>query len=61
MTEVVGLKTKAAKARLAEVEAIFAAVGKASSLDVARLGDAVSVGLQTGPAPRTGKAKKTAE
>jgi hypothetical protein len=60
MTEVVGLKTKAAKARLAEVEAIFAAVGRASSSDVARLGDAVSAGLQAGPAPRAGKGKKTA-
>jgi Protein of unknown function (DUF3141) len=60
MTEVVGLKTKPAKARLAEVEAIFAAVGKAPSSDVARLGDAVSAGLQTGSEPRAGKAKKTA-
>src|SRR5262249_26645766 len=60
MTEVVGLKTAAAKARLAEVEAIFAAAGNAPASQVARLGDAVSAGLQTGPAPRTGKGKKTA-
>jgi hypothetical protein len=60
MGEVVGLKTKAAKARFAEVEAIFEAVGSAPSSDVARLGDAVSAGLQTGSASRAGKAKKTA-
>ncbi len=60
MTEVVGLKTKTAKTRLAEVEAIFAAVGKAPSSDVVRLGDAVSAGLQTGSAPRAGKARKPA-
>jgi hypothetical protein len=60
MTEVVGLKTKAAKARLAEVEAIFAAAGNAPSSGVTRLGDAVSEGLPTGSAPRAGKTKKTA-
>jgi hypothetical protein len=60
MTEVVGLKTKAAKARLLAVETIFAAVEKAAASDVARLGDAVSAGLQTGSAPRAGKAKPTA-
>ena len=60
MTDVVGLKTQTAKARLAEVEAIFAAVGKAPSSDVARLGDAVSAGLQTSSVRRVGKAKKTA-
>jgi hypothetical protein len=60
MGEVVGLKTKAAKARFAEVEAIFEAVGSAPSSDVARLGDAVSASLQTGTASRAGKAKKTA-
>jgi hypothetical protein len=60
MTEVVGLKTKAAKARLAEVEAIFAAAGNAPSSGVTRLGDAVSEGLPAGSAPRAGKTKKTA-
>jgi len=60
MTEVVGLTTKAAKARLAEIEAMFAAVGNASVPDVARLSDAVSAGLPTGSRPRSRMAKRTA-
>jgi pimeloyl-ACP methyl ester carboxylesterase len=60
MIEVVGPKTKAAKARLAEIEPIFAAVGGTSVLDVERFGGAVSVGLQTGTSPRSRNAKKTA-
>jgi hypothetical protein len=59
MTEVVGLKTAAAKARLAEIETMFAAVGKAPTSDVHRLGDAVAAGLHTGSASRTKNAKKT--
>ena len=56
MTEVVGLKTKAAKARLAEVEAIFAAAGNAPSSGVTRLGDAVSRVCR--PARRRAPAKR---
>ena len=58
--EVVGLRTKAAKARLAEVQSMFAAVRGASVLDVERLGEAASAGLQTGSSPRSRNAKKTA-
>ena len=60
MTEVVGLKTTTAKARLAEIEALFEAAGKAPNSKVARLGDAISASLQTGSAPRAGKAKTPA-
>jgi hypothetical protein len=60
MTEVVGLKTKAAQARLAEIDAMFAAVGRASNSDVDRLGNAVSAGFQAGSAPRARNAKKPA-
>jgi len=60
MIEVVGLRTKAAKTRLAEIEPMFATVGGTSVLDVDRLGEAVSAGLQTGSSPRSRKAKKTA-
>jgi hypothetical protein len=59
MVEVVGLRTKAAKTRLAEIETMFAAVGGTSALDVDRLGEAVSAGLRTGSSPRS-RAKKTA-
>jgi hypothetical protein len=54
------LRTKAAKARLANIEPMFAAVGGTSVLDVDRLGKAVSAGLQTGSSPRSRNAKKTA-
>ena len=60
MIEVVGLRTKAAKTRLAKIEPMFAAVGGASVLDVDRLGKAVSAGLETGSSPRSRNAKKTA-
>jgi hypothetical protein len=60
MIEVDGPKTRAAKARLAEIEPIFAAVGRTSVLDVERFGEAVSVGLQTSTSPRSRNAKKTA-
>ena len=60
MIDVVGPKTKAAKARLAEIEPIFAAVGGTTILGVERLGKAVSVGLQTGTSPRYRNAKNTA-
>ena len=60
MIEVVGPKTKAAKARLAEIEPIFAAVGRTSVLDVGRLGDVISVAPQTGTSPHSRNAKKTA-
>jgi hypothetical protein len=59
MIEVVGLRTKAAKTRLAEIERMFAAVGGTSVSDVDRLGEAVSAGLKTGSSPRS-RAKKTA-
>jgi pimeloyl-ACP methyl ester carboxylesterase len=59
MIAVVGPKTRAAKARLAEIEPIVAAVGGASALDVERLGKAVSVGLKTGTSPHSRNAKKT--
>jgi hypothetical protein len=60
MIEIVGLRTKAARTRLAKIEPMFAAVGGASVLDVDRLGKAVSAGLQTGSSPRSKNAKKTA-
>lgn len=60
MIEVVGLRTKAAKTRLAKIEPMFAAVGGASVLDVDRLGKAVSASLKTGSSPRSRNAKKTA-
>jgi len=59
MIEVVGLRTKAAKARLAEIEPIFAAVGGTSASDVDRLGEAIFLGQQTGSSPRSRNAKKT--
>jgi len=60
MIEVVGLKTKAAKVRLAEIEPMFAAAEGTSVLDVERLGKAVSVGLQSGILPRSRNAKSPA-
>ncbi len=60
MIEVVGLKTKAAKARLAEIEAMFAAIGGAPASDIDRLGEAVSAGLHAGSSRRARNAKKPA-
>jgi len=59
MIEVVGLRTKAAKARLAEIEPIFAAVGGPSVSNVDRLGEAIFLGQQTGSLPRSRNAMKT--
>jgi pimeloyl-ACP methyl ester carboxylesterase len=60
MIEVAGPKTKAAKARLAEIEPMFATAGETSVLDVEILGKAVSVGLQTGTSRRSRNAKTAA-
>ena len=60
LIEAVGLKTDTGKARLAEIEAIFAAIGGAPGSDVDRLGAAVSAGLHAGSSPRARNSKVTA-
>src|SRR5262249_28935538 len=57
---VLGPKTRAAKARLAEVETMFAAAGGTSTLDVERLGKAGSVYSLTGKPTRSQKQRNTA-
>jgi hypothetical protein len=60
MIETVGLRTKAAKARLADVEAILAAVEKTATPNIDRLSSAVSAGLEPASSRRARGAKTTA-
>lgn len=60
LIEAVGLKTDLGKARLAEIEAMFAAIGSAPASDIDRLGEAVSAGLPAGSSRRIRNSKKTA-
>ena len=59
LIEAVGLKTDAGKARLAEIEAMFAAIRGAPASDIDRLGEAVSAGLHAGSSRRARNSKKT--
>jgi hypothetical protein len=60
LIETVGLRTDAGKARLAQIDEMFAAVEKESMLNIDRLGKAIAVDLHTGPSRRGRGAKKTA-
>jgi Protein of unknown function (DUF3141) len=60
LIETVGLRTDAGKARLAQIDGMFAAVEKESMLNIDRLGKAIAVDLHTGPSRRGRSAKKTA-
>jgi hypothetical protein len=60
LIEAVGLKTDTGKARLAEIEAMFAAIGGAPASDIDRLGEAVSAGLHAGSSRRARNPKTTA-
>jgi hypothetical protein len=60
LIDTVGLRTETGKARLAQIDAIFAAVEKAAMSSIDRLGKAIAVDLHTGPSRRGRGAKKTA-
>jgi Protein of unknown function (DUF3141) len=60
LTEAVGLGSEIAKARLARIEAMFAAIREASASDIERLGEAVSAGLRTDPSRRGRSSKRPA-
>jgi hypothetical protein len=60
LIDTVGLKTDAGKARLTEIDAMFAAAEKESMLNIDSLGKAIAVDLRSGPSRRGRGAKKTA-
>jgi hypothetical protein len=60
LIEAVGLRTETAKARLAEIEAMFSSVEGLSAADIDRLGQAVSAGLHAGSPRRARNPKNTA-
>ena len=60
LIETVGLRTKVAKARLAEVDAMLAAVDRPAAPNIDRLGKAVSAGLEAASPRRSRGAKTTA-
>jgi hypothetical protein len=60
LIEAVGLRTETGRARLAQIDGMFAAIEKESMLNIDRLGKAIAVDLHTGPSRRGRGAKKTA-